>query len=104
MSMVEGGERRKRAATIMPSAEQWYDVQDDNGTWRVGFCEKNDPKFKLISLDGFHPNHSSVTNPSFSSIVTTPAKSYPSGPKPWALLLQNRKPSVVRSNSRKSNR
>jgi len=20
------------------SSEQWYDVQDENGDWRVGFC------------------------------------------------------------------
>lgn len=29
---------RKRNNTAMPVAEQWYDVQDENGVWRVGFC------------------------------------------------------------------
>jgi hypothetical protein len=22
--------------------EQWYDVQDEDGKWRVGYCEKQD--------------------------------------------------------------
>lgn len=30
---------RKRSRTIIPLAnEQWYDVQDENGKWRVGYC------------------------------------------------------------------
>ena len=40
--------------------EQWYDVLDEEGVWRIGFCEKNYNEYKRIALDGFHPSHTAV--------------------------------------------
>mgnify|MGYP003491640182 CR=1 FL=1 len=59
-SMVSPGGLKNIRSNNPPPPEQWYDVQDEDGHWRVGFCEKNDGKNKLISLDGFHPNRNAV--------------------------------------------
>jgi hypothetical protein len=69
-----GSPRSKRKSMVSPGGiknirtnnsllpEQWYDVQDEDGNWRVGYCEKYEANYKLISLDGFHPCHNAVEN------------------------------------------
>ncbi len=27
---------RRRVPTLTPTSDRWYDVQDENGVWRVG--------------------------------------------------------------------
>lgn len=41
--------------------EKWFDVEDEEGIWRVGFCLSEDAQgTKNIALDGFHPNYHTV--------------------------------------------
>ena len=41
--------------------EKWFDVEDEEGTWRIGYCLSEDRNgTKNISLDGFHPNYNTV--------------------------------------------
>ena len=56
-------------------SEKWYDVQDEEGIWRVGFClSETLDDLKLISLDGFHPNFNSVQGPGYSFIANIRVK------------------------------
>ena len=59
-SIVSPGQKNIIRNNNPPPPEQWYDVQDEDGHWRVGFCEKHEANYKLISLDGFHPCHNAV--------------------------------------------
>lgn len=41
--------------------DKWYDVQDEDGVWRVGECFFEDKQgTKTIGFDGFHPNYTTV--------------------------------------------
>ncbi len=57
-----------------PPPEQWYDVQDEDGVWKVGYCERSDQKFKVISLDGYHPCHNAVSRVLSSASAITLGK------------------------------
>lgn len=42
--------------------EKYFDVQDEEGVWRVGICYFIDQTdTKTIGLDGFHPNFTTVS-------------------------------------------
>lgn len=59
----EMDKKRQRTRTMFGlPPDKWYDVQDEDGVWRVGFCEKTEQQYKIISLDGFHPSHTAVTS------------------------------------------
>ena len=59
-NIFETSERKKKRENKQEGAGTWYDVQDENGIWRVGLCERKEPLYKVISLDGYHPSHTSV--------------------------------------------
>lgn len=40
--------------------DNWFDVQDEDGIWRVGYKIQNNTLIRLISLDGFHPARNTV--------------------------------------------
>jgi hypothetical protein len=72
-------DRKKPRNRALPP-EQWYDVQDEEGNWRVGFCEKADLNYKVVSLDGFHPSHTAVPLFIISTTAIIVAKLYLSEP------------------------
>lgn len=44
--------------------DKWFDVQDEEGVWRVGECLYQDAKgMKNIAIDGFSPSFNAVTTP-----------------------------------------
>ena len=41
--------------------DKWYDVQDEEGVWRVGECLYQDAQgMKNINMDGFAPRFNAV--------------------------------------------
>lgn len=63
--------------------EKWYDVQDEDGVWRVGECFFEDKVgTKTIAFDGFHPNYTTVIFIAFRLTVSIRIKFYPSVQKP----------------------
>jgi hypothetical protein len=64
--------------------DHWFDVQDEEGVWRVGYLLKDNSKAKLICLDGFHPTHNTVKNINiFSFSVITQKRSCQSEERHW---------------------
>ena len=52
--------------------DRWYDVQDEDGVWRVGECFFEDKLgTKTIAFDGFHPNYSTVLTDNKTDILQT---------------------------------
>lgn len=63
--------------------QRWYDVEDEEGVWRIGECLVEDQLgTKVISFDGFHPNFNTVPFQPRRPSARTPPGCCPSGPGP----------------------